>query len=120
MIKLKRVYEQPSKEDGSRMLVERLWPRGISKERARLDMWLKDIAPSPELRTWYSHDQSKWKEFRRRYWVELGKNKDGVRELKRHIKEKGTVTFVYAARDVEHNSSVVLKAFLEQPKKARV
>lgn len=113
MIYLKRVYEPPSKEDGFRILVERLWPRGISKERAAVDLWLKDVAPSPGLRKWFGHDPSRWEEFRDRYRVELKRNRDSIAILKQQIK-KGTVTFVYAARDEQYNSAVALKEFLEQ------
>lgn len=114
MIKLKRVYEKPLKEDGFRVLVERLWPRGLTKERAAVNLWLKDVAPSPELRKWFSHDAAKWEEFRRRYWRELEDKQDLIKFLKQKNKE-GTVTFVYAARDEEHNGAVALKAFLERP-----
>jgi len=113
MIKLKRVYEKPSPDDGFRVLVERLWPRGVSKEEARLDMWLKEVAPSPELRKWYSHDQAKWSEFQERYRSELKKHEDLIKQLR----EKGaadTVTLVYASRDQEHNSARVLKKVLEK------
>ncbi|MEW5996985.1 MAG: DUF488 domain-containing protein [Candidatus Micrarchaeota archaeon] len=111
-IKLKRAYEKPSKDDGFRILVERLWPRGLTKERAAIDLWLKEIAPSPELREWFGHDPAKWKEFLRRYHAELGKKEDAMKTLKQKIKE-GSVTFVYAAKDEEHNSAVALKMFLE-------
>jgi uncharacterized protein YeaO (DUF488 family) len=112
MFRLKRVYEVPSEEDGFRVLVERLWPRGISKERAALDLWLKDVAPSPELRKWYNHDQDKWKEFQKRYTGELRQDKEAVVLLKQKVKE-GSVTLVYASQDEEHNGALVLKAFLE-------
>lgn len=112
MIKLKRVYDTPDSEDGYRVLVERLWPRGISKERAKLNLWLKDIAPSPELRTWFGHDPAKWEEFRRRYWEELSANPAAVARV-RELIPKGDVTFVYAARDTEHNAAVALKEFIE-------
>jgi uncharacterized protein YeaO (DUF488 family) len=112
MIKLKRAYEEPSKEDGFRILVERLWPRGVTKERARIDLWLKDISPSAELRTWYSHDVAKWPQFRERYYAELKTKKDLITVLKQKIKE-GPVTFVFAARDEEHNSALALKSFIE-------
>jgi uncharacterized protein YeaO (DUF488 family) len=115
MIRLKRVYEEPGKEDGYRILVERLWPRGISKEKANIQLWLKEIAPSAELRKWYSHDVSKWKEFRKRYDQELKDKKPLLKEIKSRA-EKGVVTFVYAARDEEHNSALVLKEFLEKRK----
>ncbi|HTP11132.1 MAG TPA: DUF488 family protein [Anaerolineae bacterium] len=111
MIQLKRVYEPPAEQDGFRILVERLWPRGMSKPRAQIDLWLKDVAPSPALRTWYSHDLSRWAEFEQRYRAELRQN-PAVDSLRQLLKEKRTVTFVYAARDEEHNSAVILKAFL--------
>lgn len=114
MIRLKRVYEPPSQDDGFRVLVERLWPRGLSKPLAQVDLWLKDIAPSPPLRRWYGHDVTKWEEFQRRYRAELRDNA-AVRQVQELLREKQTLTFVYAARDVEHNSAQVLKAFLEAP-----
>lgn len=113
MIKLKRVYEERSKEDGFRILVERLWPRGLTKDRAAVDLWLKDVAPSPELRKWYGHDPVKWEQFCERYWAELRQKKDVINVLKEKSKE-GTVTVVYAARDEEHNSAVALKRFIER------
>lgn len=113
MIQLKRAYEPSSEQDGFRILVERLWPRGLSKSRAQIDLWLKDIAPGPDLRTWYSHDVSKWPEFQKRYHLELLHN-PAVATLKALLKEKNTVTFIYAAHDEEHNSARVLKAFLER------
>ncbi len=115
MIKLKRVYEEPASDDGFRVLVERLWPRGVTKEAARLDLWLKDVAPSPELRKWYSHDVGKWNEFQKRYRAELAKQHDTLQPIKEKQKE-GTVTFVYAARDDEHNSALVLRQFIESIK----
>src|ERR1051325_1314295 len=116
MIKLKRVYESPSPKDGLRVLVERLWPRGLTKERAALDLWLKDVAPSPELRKWFGHDPAKWKEFEKRYWKELRRQADAV-DILRHKAKEGTVTLVYAARDEEHNGALALKAFLEHGKR---
>ncbi|HHT9111771.1 MAG: DUF488 domain-containing protein [Planctomycetes bacterium] len=113
MITLKRVYEKPSKGDGFRILVERLWPRGITKERASVDLWLKDVAPGTELRKWFGHDPAKWEQFCKRYRVELEQNKDAVNLLKQKSKE-GTITLVYAARDEKHNSAVALKEILEQ------
>jgi uncharacterized protein YeaO (DUF488 family) len=115
MFHLKRVYEEPSAEDGCRILVERLWPRGLSKERAAVDLWLKDVAPSPELRKWFNHDPAKWKEFQRRYREELKEKKDAVKMLKQKGKED-TVTLVYAAHDEEHNGALVLKQLLERRK----
>ncbi|WP_425410419.1 DUF488 domain-containing protein [Hyphococcus sp.] len=113
-IRLKRAYEKPAKADGKRILVERLWPRGVTKAAALLDEWLKDIAPSPSLRKWYGHDPEKWPEFQKRYRAELAGNKEGVERL-REICKSGTVTFIYAAKDEERNSAAVLKAFLEDP-----
>lgn len=112
MIKLKRAYEQPSKKDGSRVLVERLWPRGLTKERAALDLWMKEIAPSPELRKWFAHDPARWEQFQKRYWKELEGNVEVVRMLREKCK-RGTVTLVFAARDEEHNGALALKQFLE-------
>lgn len=111
MIRLKRAYEQPSEEDGIRILVERLWPRGLTKEKARIDLWLKEIAPSDGLRKWYGHDPARWNGFQKRYAAELKKNKEPIDRLRQKIK-KGRVTFVYAARDEHHNSAVALKRFL--------
>lgn len=111
-IKLKRVYENPAKSDGLRILVERLWPRGMTKEAAVIDRWMKEVAPSPALRQWYAHDPDKWPEFRRRYRAELAANKAAVEDLRALI-GKGPATFIYAARDAERNSAVVLKSFIE-------
>jgi uncharacterized protein YeaO (DUF488 family) len=113
MIKLKRVYDNPSREDGLRILVERLWPRGLTKKRAAVDLWLKDIAPSPELRQWFGHDPAKWREFQSRYRKELGEKKDAVALLLNKIKGR-TATFVYAARDEEHNGALALKKVLDR------
>ncbi len=113
MIKLKRAYEKPEKTDGVRILVERLWPRGLTKEKAKIDVWMKEIAPSAELRTWYGHDRDKWLEFQRRYRAELKQRKDLLAELKSHVK-RGPVTFVFAAKDEAHSSATVLKGFVEK------
>ncbi len=112
MIRLKRAYEPPSPDDGLRILVERLWPRGVKKEKAAIDLWLKEIAPSTELRKWYNHDLEKWPEFRQRYQAELKQRGELLEDLKRHIAQ-GPVTFVFAAKDEQHNSAVVLKEYLE-------
>ncbi len=112
MIQAKRVYEAPSRTDGLRVLVDRLWPRGLTKERAAVDVWLKDVAPSTELRKWFGHDPSKWQEFQARYRKELRKKKDALAVLRRNIKER-TVTLVYGARDEDHNAALVLKQVLE-------
>jgi len=110
-LKIKRIYEQPNSEDGVRILVDRLWPRGLTKEKASIDLWLKDIAPSTELRKWFGHDPSRWEEFKQRYLQELKENDEQVRRLKQEM-EKGTTTLVYGAKDTEHNEAVVLQGFL--------
>ena len=112
-IKIKRVYEQPVKDDGVRVLVDRLWPRGLTKEKAAVDLWLKEIAPSTELRKWFGHDPKKWGSFRRRYETEIRHNDDLIKLVKQKSK-KGTVTLVYGARDEKHNEALVLKQFLEK------
>ena len=112
-IRIKRVYEQPDKDDGVRILVDRLWPRGLTKEKAAVDLWLKEIAPSTELRKWFGHDPNKWRSFRRRYETEIRHNDDLIKLLKQKAR-KGTVTLVYGARDEEHNEALVLKQFLEK------
>lgn len=112
-IRLKRAYEPLSTEDGRRVLVERLWPRGLTKGRAAIDLWLKEIAPSASLRQWFAHDPAKWEEFRKRYWQELGQNSGAVAQLKQEVK-RGVVTLVYAARDEAHNSARALKEYLER------
>src|SRR6185503_19079774 len=101
MIRLKRVYEKPSRKDGVRILVDRLWPRGLTKERAAVTLWLKDVAPSSELRKWFGHDPVKWKEFQVRYRKELRQKKDVLKLLKQKSEER-TVTLVYGARDEQH------------------
>lgn len=110
-LNIKRVYEKPEKKDGKRILVDRVWPRGLTKEKAAIDLWLKDIAPTTELRKWFDHDPLKWKEFQKRYRQELRKNKDQVSLLKEQLK-KGPVTLLYGAKDEEHNQAIVLKAWL--------
>jgi uncharacterized protein YeaO (DUF488 family) len=115
MIKLKRAYDAASKDDGLRILVERLWPRGVSKQKAKIDLWLKNLAPSTELRKWYGHDPARWPQFRKRYWAEL-KNLGDVLALLKYVTQEKTVTFVYAASDEERNSAVALKEFLERGK----
>lgn len=110
-ILLKRAYEPPDPDDGTRILVERLWPRGVSREKAALDHWMKDISPSPDLRNWYGHDPEKWAEFQERYRTELDGNPDAVRELHEHCRA-GRVTFVFAAKDEIRNSATVLREYL--------
>ena len=111
MIKLKRVYEKPSRQDGERILVERLWPRGLSKERAAVDLWLKDVAPSAELRKWFGHDPERWPEFQRRYTRELQQHETELEEL-RAAARKGNVTLLFGAHDEQHNDAVVLQDVL--------
>jgi uncharacterized protein YeaO (DUF488 family) len=108
---LKRIYEPPAKQDGYRILVDRLWPRGLTKQKAAIDLWLKEIAPSTELRKWFGHDPGKWKEFQQKYLKELKENKEAVAILKDHLK-KETVTLLYAAKDEEHNEARVISAFV--------
>ena len=110
-IQLKRVYEEPGDTDGKRILIDRLWPRGVTKAKARIEIWLKDIAPSTELRTWFGHDPSKWDDFKNRYNNELENNTTSASQLREHI-EKGKVTLVYGAKDKEHNDAVVLAEYL--------
>lgn len=112
-IKIKRVYEQPDQDDGVRILVDRLWPRGLTKEKASVDLWLKEIAPSTELRKWFGHDPEKWKSFRGRYVSEIRHNDDLLKVLKQKASE-GTITLLYGTRDEKHNEALVLKQFLER------
>jgi len=107
-LKIKRVYDKPAEEDGTRILVDRLWPRGLTKQKAKVDVWLKDIAPSTELRKWFAHDPEKWKEFIKKYKKELHENKEQAAILKEYLKQ-GTVTLVYGARDEVHNEALVIK-----------
>ncbi len=116
MIKLKRVYESPSPEDGLRILVDRLWPRGLTKQRAAVDLWMKDVAPSTELRKWFGHDPAKWEQFQIRYRKELQEKEEALGDLKQKATGR-TVTLVYGARDEEHNEALVLKKVLERPNK---
>jgi uncharacterized protein YeaO (DUF488 family) len=111
MVRIKRIYLSPAEEDGRRILVDRLWPRGVSKEAASVDEWLKELAPSDELRRWFGHDPARWDEFRRRYTEELMEKQELLTSLRRETK-KGIVTLLFAARDEEHNNAVVLKEIL--------
>jgi len=113
IVALKRVYDEPEPGDGTRVLVERLWPRGLSKERAHVDLWLKEIAPSRELRTWFGHDPEKFAEFRRRYETELASETgQAVLTRLRELAEQGPVTLVFAAHDTEHTNAIVLRDLL--------
>jgi len=111
MVKIKRVYEPYDPNDGKRILIDRLWPRGLSKESARIDRWIKEIAPSTELRQWFGHDPTKWSEFQKRYKSELDANPQIVSELRAEL-AKGNTTLVYSAKDEEHNDAVVLQSYL--------
>jgi uncharacterized protein YeaO (DUF488 family) len=109
-VTIKRVYEPADENDGYRVLVDRLWPRGISKDKARIDLWAKDIAPSDDLRRWFSHDPSRWDEFRQRYIAELSRGeKEGILADLAARSEEGTLTLIYSARDTSHNNAVVLR-----------
>ena len=113
MIKIKRAYDPVSSDDGKRILVDRLWPRGIKKDHAAIDEWVKDIAPSTELRKWYSHDPAKWGEFKKRYKIEL-KDKIGIVDRLRQESKKRTITFLFSAKATELNNAVALKEFIEE------
>jgi uncharacterized protein YeaO (DUF488 family) len=113
-IKIKRIYENYSFQDGFRILVDRLWPRGIKKEKAKIDLWFKEVAPSNKLRKWFGHDVLKWEEFKKRYKDEIKQNKESLKKLIDIIKDKKIVTLVYSAKDKEHNNAIVLKDVLER------
>jgi uncharacterized protein YeaO (DUF488 family) len=114
MVRIKRVYEQSKKEDGYRVLVDRLWPRGMKKEEAKVDLWMKDIAPSDALRKSFHHDVMKWPAFLKKYQAELKKKKQGLAELKKLEKEHGTLTLLFGARDPDHNQARVIAEALEK------
>ena len=111
-IRIKRIYEEPSEEDGCRILVDRLWARGVSKERARIDIWAKDVSPSTELRRWYGHEPQKWTEFKVRYAAELESKKTEISELLALVRA-GTITLVYSSREQRLNNAAALKEYLE-------
>jgi uncharacterized protein YeaO (DUF488 family) len=117
VIKIKRIYDPPSGDDGKRVLIDRLWPRGISKDEAQIDEWLKEIAPSDELRKWFGHDPGKWKEFRKRYTNELTEKKDLLGRLAEESKEE-TLTLLFAAKDTAHSNAAVIRELLSGKKKA--
>jgi|SRR5579885_125380 uncharacterized protein YeaO (DUF488 family) len=110
-IKVKRIYEDPKKSDGFRILVDRLWPRGIRKEEAEIDLWLKEIAPSDSLRKWFNHDAKKWTEFQKRYAKELANKEDLISIIKNEAKQ-GTVTLLFGTKETEHNNAVALQNIL--------
>jgi uncharacterized protein YeaO (DUF488 family) len=113
MIQIKRVYEPADRKDGRRILVERLWPRGIKKENLKMDAWAKEAAPSADLRRWFNHDPEKWKEFEKRYRAELAKNPEAWKPLV-EAAQSGEVTLLFSAHDMEHNNALVLKNYLEE------
>lgn len=113
MIQVKRVYEPPQRGDGTRFFVERLWPRGIKKEELKAKAWLKEVAPSSELRQWFGHDPTKWSEFKRKYRAELDKEPEAWKPILQAARQ-GNVTLLYSARDTEHNSALLLKEYLDK------
>ncbi|MDA8098891.1 MAG: DUF488 domain-containing protein [Nitrospiraceae bacterium] len=112
MIRIKRVYDPPSPDDGMRILIDRLWPRGLSKAAAHIDAWIRDAAPSTELRMWFHHDPARWPEFRKRFTAELREHEEAVEAIVEAAR-KGTVTFVYSSKEEEHNNAAALKEFIE-------
>jgi len=112
-IGLRRAYDRPGRNDGTRVLVDRVWPRGVGKEALGVDLWLRDVAPSTELRKWFGHDPEKWDEFKRRYFRELERSPEGLDELL-DLARKGRVTLVFGAKDTQHNNAVALKEFIER------
>ena len=117
MIRTKRVYELPAEDDGTRFLVERLWPRGMKKESLHMDAWLKDVAPSDALRRWFGHDPAKWAEFRDRYFAELEAAPEAIQPIVEAVRH-GDVTLLYSAHDTEHNNAAALKEYLSQRRRA--
>jgi uncharacterized protein YeaO (DUF488 family) len=116
-VRIKRAYEPPTASDGYRVLIDRIWPRGVTREEANLDEWARELAPSSELRRWFGHDPTRFEEFRRRYTEELGGQQGKLRELRRRAR-KGTMTLVYGARDTKHNDAVVLAEVLRRGRRA--
>jgi uncharacterized protein YeaO (DUF488 family) len=113
MIRVKRIYEEPAKDDGWRVLVDRLWPRGMKKEKAHIDLWMKEVAPSDALRKWFGHEPKKWVDFQRKYRAELSKKKELLSNLKKMEREHGTLTLLFGAKDESHNQAVVLAQVLK-------
>jgi uncharacterized protein YeaO (DUF488 family) len=113
LVKVRRVYDEPDENDGFRILVDRLWPRGLSKDRAKIDLWLKDIGPSNELRKWFAHDPGKWVEFKRRYFEELG-DKTELLELVLKKAGEGAVTLLYGTKNEKNNNAIALKEYIEK------
>jgi Rrf2 family protein len=116
-VRLKRVYESPSPDDGLRILVDRLWPRGLSREAAKVDLWLKEIAPSAPLRRWFGHEPSRWAKFQKHYHAELAKNAENLATLHDRMKAAKSVTLLFGAKDIEHNDAVVLRDFIASAKR---
>jgi uncharacterized protein YeaO (DUF488 family) len=114
MIRVKRIYEPASQEDGFRLLVDRLWPRGVSKGKSKIDLWLKEVAPSSELRKRFSHQPKRWETFKKHYAGELGSKKELLQQIRELERKNGTVTLLYAARDQKRNNAVALKEFLRK------
>jgi len=114
-LKVKRAYDVPEESDGARILVDRLWPRGLSKEQARIDFWAKELSPSADLRRWYAHDPKKWSEFNQRYFAELDANRTGVAELLSFL-ENGPATLIFSSKELHLNNAVALKTYLEKLK----
>ncbi len=119
IIELKRIYDEPSSSDGVRVLVERLWPRGISKEKARVDIWLKDAAPSTELRKWFNHDKEKWEEFKKRYYLELDQNPESLKPLL-DLAESSEITFIYASKEEQFNNASALRNYINLKRQALI
>lgn len=113
MIRTKRAYDPPAASDGARFLVDRLWPRGVKKENLEIEAWIKEVAPSNELRKWFHHDPEKWQEFELRYFAELDEKQEALEPI-RQAARRGDVTLVYGAKDTEHNDAIALKAYLER------
>jgi uncharacterized protein YeaO (DUF488 family) len=111
-VHVKRVYDVPSPDDGVRVLVDRLWPRGLKRETSKIDLWLKEVAPSDGLRKWFGHDAGRWTRFQRRYRAELANNTEPIAVLQELLKGRKPLTLLYAAKDVEHNNAIVLRDFL--------
>lgn len=114
MFRIKRIYDKLERKDGFRVLVDRLWPRGLSKERANIDIWLKEIAPSETLRRWFSHDAKKWDDFRAAYNKELKNKPELIQKIRQIGKEENIITLLYSAKDEEHNNAIILKEFLQK------
>jgi uncharacterized protein YeaO (DUF488 family) len=117
-IQVKRVYEKPAKADGRRVLVDRVWPRGLTKDKAQIDDWLKEIAPSTRLRKWFRHDPARWTEFKKRYAAELKDQREEVEQLVREARKR-TITLLFGAKDIEHNNAVALREHIEKLRNAR-